>query len=167
MEGQLPSSLETTPSEVLPAADGTSTSSRHASKCAPSRGRQETSSSQQHQQAPPSSHQQVERSRRPLAAVPCPRAAVQPAGGDEDVPAAPTVVLPDVATVTVTPAGPGRRGLVDPALQASTSHWAQASSEARQPAAAAAAREPLRWVPSADICMAAIRTGCRVRRAWW
>jgi hypothetical protein len=171
VEGQLPSSLETTPTDVLVAAGeagGSSTWGRHASKCpqaaALDRDKQrERSSTQEQQQHHRSDAPQPGRVRQPLAVVPSVTPAAQDAP-DEDMQPLPTVVLSDVPAVACNGAG-RQQGAA--AAHGSTSQRATHSSsgnvqqqQQHAPQQHASAREPLRWVP----CTHGLRlcTVCRV-----
>lgn len=150
VEGQLPSSLETTPSDVLPAAaaaagggGGSHIGSRHTSKCAQAAGHntpglQSSNRQQQQQPAVFSRHSPVTFDAGTQAA----------AGAEGEATPPPTVVLPDVLAAPSNTAG----AVHEPAVAGTTapyraSHSSSSSVEARQqraPAQPAAAREPLR-----------------------
>lgn len=148
VEGQLPSSLETTPSDVLPAASlgAVGTSSRRASNdkhAAQHDSTQPDGYRSQHQQHSGSSGQAGSSSRQPFAAVP----ACSAASAREDFsPPAPTVVLPDVPAVACSGAAAGSVL----AAHASSSQMAVCSSNSsvvRQPPPPkqpVTMREPLR-----------------------
>lgn len=144
LEGQLPSSLETTPSDVLPALPAPAGSSRGPRS-------DEHAAEQDRAQLNGSSRQQSRRpaasSRQPLAAVPAYSAAPQEAA-DEDAAPTPTVVLPDVAAVACTAGETSRASAVPQdcaprGTQSSSNGARQQQQQQQQPAAP---REPLRWV---------------------
>lgn len=155
VEGQLPSSLETTPTDVLVAAGeagGSSTWGRHASKCpqaaALDRGKQREHSStqEQQQQQHRSDATQPGRVRQPLAVVPSVTPAAQNAP-DEDMQPPPTVVLSDVPAVACS--GAGRQQGAAAAHGSTSQRATHTSSNGQQQHAVqqhASAREPLRWV---------------------
>jgi hypothetical protein len=155
VEGQLPSSLETTPTDVLVAAGeagGSSTWGRHASKCpqaaALDKGKQLERSSmhEQQQQQHRSDATQPGRVRQPLALVSSVSAAAQDAS-DEDMQPPPTLVLADVPAA---PCSGGGRQQAPAAAHGSTSQRATHTSTSMQqqqqhaPQQHASAREPLR-----------------------
>lgn len=141
VEGQLPSSLETTPTDVLLAAGapgGSSTRGRHTSKC-PQAAVQDREKQQQQR----SDVTQPSRARQPLAVVPSVRPAVQEVS-DEDMQPLPTVVLSDVPAVVCSAAG-RQQGAA--ATHGSTTQTAVHNVQQQQqhaPLQQASAREPLR-----------------------
>lgn len=146
VEGQLPSSLETTPSDVLPAAAGGTGSlpgSRHTSKCGQAVARAGE------QLVPSSQQQQRERSRQPLAAVQPPGAAVQAAAA-EVTPPPPSVMLPrDAPAVPCSSASAADGKAATHSTLHRVPHSSSVGGEAQQqpapqPPAAPASREPLR-----------------------
>lgn len=170
VDGQLPSSLETTPSDVLPAggaaagagAGSNSTGSRHAGKpkqqqqhqpCEHvqqphSRQQESLARPQQQQQQAERQHAQQARNQQPVAAVP-PHNAAGAREADRDATPPPTMVLPDVSAVPCSREGGQPQGAQTSSGYRTAAHSSDggaASSMAapQQQQQVPAMREPLR-----------------------